>query len=89
VRPAAVAAPAPAPTTPPTTAAPAPSSTTTSLVVAPPEWPQAALKTERAASHSAAVKSMPLIAAIAAVLLMLVAGVEVHTLRRRASFTVR
>ena len=84
---AAVPAPAPAatpaPTTPPTTAAS--TSTSTSLVAAAaPAWPTAALKAEPAASHSGNATSLPAIAAFAAVLLMLVAGVEVHTLRGRA-----
>ena len=89
VRSTAVPAPAPAaaPATPPTTAPPttaAPTSTSTSLVAAAPEWPTAALKAERAASHTGAKMPMPAIAVVAAVLLMLVAGIEVHTLRRRA-----
>jgi len=86
-----VAAPAPAkaaPVAPPTTAPPttvAPPSTTTSLVAAAtPEWPPAALNAERAASHTAENTNLPAAAVVAAVLLMLVAGVEVHTLRRRA-----
>jgi hypothetical protein len=73
----------PAPTTPPTTAAS--TSTSTSLVAAAaPQWPSAALNTERAASHSAKGTSLSVIAAVAALLLMLVAGLEVRTLRRRA-----
>jgi len=79
------AVPAPAPTTPPTTASAPTSSTSTSLVAAAaPAWPTAALNAERAASHGASGTSLPTVAVIAAVLLMLVAGVEVHTLRRRA-----
>lgn len=82
---------APARVAPPTTAAAppptvAPPSTSTSLVAAAaPQWPAATLKAERAASHSSNGTSMPAIAVVAAVLLMLVAGVEVHTLRRRAA----
>src|SRR4051812_9107328 len=90
-----VAAPAPAaakpavapapPTTaaaPPTTAAP-PSTSTSLVAAAAPQWPAAALNTQRAASH-ASEGGTPLsaLAVVAAVLLMLVAGVEVHTLRR-------
>jgi hypothetical protein len=88
-----VAAPAPAkaapvapPTTiasPPTTAA-APTSTSTSLVAAAPTWPTATLNSERAASHSGEGPNLSTVAVVAAVLLMLVAGVEAHTLRRRA-----
>jgi hypothetical protein len=87
VRSAAVPAPAPLPTTPPTTAAPAPAPTTsTSLVAAAAaQWPSAALNTERAASHSARPSSFPTVAVVAALLVMLVAGTEVHTLRRRAA----
>jgi len=86
-----VAAAAPAkvaPVAPPTTVAappttvPAPS-TSTSLAAAP-QWPAAALNTQRAASHGTAGTSLPTVAVIAAVLLMLAAGVEVHALRRRA-----
>jgi hypothetical protein len=89
-----LAAPAPvkaAPVAPPTTAAAPPAttpppSTSTSLVAAAaaPEWPQASFTSERAASHSAEGTNLPTVAVIAAVLLMIVAGVEVHTLRRRA-----
>jgi hypothetical protein len=92
----AVAAPAPvkaapaARVAPPTTAAAppttvAPPATSTSLVAAAaPQWPAATFSSERAASHSPNGTAMPAIAVVAAVLLMLVAGVEVHTLRRRA-----
>ncbi|MBV9410365.1 MAG: CAP domain-containing protein [Acidimicrobiia bacterium] len=85
-----VAAPAPTRTAPPPTAAPPttppPPSTSTSLVAAAaPEWPPASavLNTERAASHGANSSNLPTVAVVAAVLLMLVAGVEAHTLRRR------
>jgi hypothetical protein len=80
------AAPAAPPTTiasPPTTAA-APTSTSTSLVAAAPTWPTATLNSERAASHSGEGPNLSTVAVVAAVLLMLVAGVEAHTLRRRA-----
>ena len=84
----AVAAPTPAkaaPVTPPTTAAAPPPSTSTSLVAAAtPEWPPASLATRRAASHGPAGTSVPVLAVVAALLLMLVAGVETATLRRRA-----
>jgi hypothetical protein len=91
VRTAAVPAPAPAaPAAPPTTAAAPPTtasstSTSTSLVAAAtPEWPPASLKTQRTASHGASDTALPAVALVAAVLLMLVAGIEVHSLRRRA-----
>jgi hypothetical protein len=78
-----------APVAPPTTVAvppttDAPPSTSTSLAAAAtPEWPSAALKAEQAASHSSSGSSVPALAAVAAVLLMLVAGTEVHAVRRR------
>ncbi|MBV8981160.1 MAG: CAP domain-containing protein [Acidimicrobiia bacterium] len=85
--PAAAVAPAPVVTTPPT-AAPAPaSSTSTSLVAAATTpWPPASavLNTRSAASHGARSTDLATVAVAAAVLLMLVAGVEVATLRRRA-----
>src|SRR5439155_19817329 len=90
VRVPAAPAPAPAPTAPPTTAtAPpttaAPTSTSTSLVAAAaPQWPQASLSAKRTASHSGKGPSMSAMAVVAAVLLMLVAGVEARALRRRA-----
>jgi Cysteine-rich secretory protein family len=89
----AVAAPTPtktAPVAPPTTAAAppttvAPPSTSTSLIAAAaPQWPAAALNAQRAASHGT-TSNMSAVAVAAALLLMLVAGVEVHTLRRRAA----
>jgi hypothetical protein len=89
-----VIAPAPvkaAPVAPPTTAAApptttAPPSTSTSMVAAAPEWPPAAtLTTERAASHGPEGNGLTALAAVAAVLLMIVAGVEARTLRRRAA----
>jgi hypothetical protein len=91
VRTASIPAPTPAPVAPPTTAA-APAttaapatSTSTPVLAAAPQWPAAsALKTEPAASHGSHGTSLPTVAVVAAVLLMLVAGVEVHTLRRRA-----
>jgi hypothetical protein len=90
VRSAAVAMPAPtaAATTAaaePTTVAP-PTSTSTSLVAAAtPPWPSAALNTQRAAAtHGANNPTVPFVAVVAALLLMLVAGIEVHALRRRA-----
>jgi hypothetical protein len=90
VRSAAVPAPVRAPVAPSTTAAPpattAPS-TSTSMVAAAPEWPPASavLNTERAASRRENDTSMPAIAVVAAVLLMLVAGVEVSAVRRRVA----
>jgi hypothetical protein len=84
------AIPAPAPTSPTTAAAPTPTAaptTSTSLVAAAtPEWPPATLlKTERAASHGAKGTNISAFAVVAALLLMLVAGIEVSTLRRRAA----
>jgi hypothetical protein len=90
VRPPAAPAPASAPTAPPTTAAAAlttaaPTSTSTSLVAAAaPEWPPASLSAKRAASHSSEGPSMSAVAVVAAVLLMLVASLQAHALRRRA-----
>ena len=88
-RPAAAAVvptPAPAPTTPPTTAAAAPSTSTSLVAAAAPQWPPASavLNTRSAASHGAKHADLSAVAVAAAVLLMLVAGVEVHSLRRRA-----
>jgi hypothetical protein len=84
--PAAKAAPVAPPTTvapPPTTAAP--TSTSTSIVAAAaPTWPTATLNSERAASHNSQGPNLSTVAVVAAVLLMLVAGIEAHTLRRRA-----
>ena len=77
---------APATSTPPTTAPPPASSTSTSLLAAAtPAWPSAALNAQRAASHRRTDTAVPTITGIAAVLLMLVAGVEVTALRRRAA----
>ena len=76
---------APAVTTPPPTVAAPASSTSTSLVAAAaPQWPAAALDTQRAASHGPAGTSVPAVAVVAALLLMVVAGLEVSALRRRA-----
>ena len=76
---------APAVTTPPPTVAAPASSTSTSLVAAAaPQWPSAALDTQRAASHGPAGTSVPAVAVVAALLLMVVAGLEVSALRRRA-----
>ncbi|MBV8236201.1 MAG: CAP domain-containing protein [Acidimicrobiia bacterium] len=69
--------PAPAPPAPPAAATPAPASAT-------PQWPPASLATQRAASHRPADnRALAAAAAVAAVILMVVAGAEVHTLRRR------
>jgi len=84
-----VAVAAPAPTAPPTTAAPPPTtpapSTSTSLVAATtPQWPPAiVLNTRSAASHTTNRTPVSVLAVVAAVLLMLVAALEVRTLRRR------
>lgn len=87
-RPAAAAAvpTTPAPTAPPTTAAPAPSTSTSLVAAAAPQWPPAStvLNTRSAASHGAKHADLSAVAVAAAVLLMLVAGIEVHSLRRRA-----
>ncbi|MBV8296947.1 MAG: CAP domain-containing protein [Acidimicrobiia bacterium] len=69
--------PAPAPPAPPAAVTPAPASPT-------PQWPPASLATQRAASHRPADnRALAAAAAVAAVILMVVAGAEVHTLRRR------
>lgn len=76
----------PAPIAPPTTAVPT-STTSTSLIAAAPEWPPASavLNTRSAASHGSSHASLGAAAVVAAVLLMLVAGIEVSALRRRAA----
>lgn len=82
-------APAPAPAAPPTTAAPSTTtapSTSTSMLAAAPQWPPAStvLNTRSAASHTPKNNSVSAVTVAAAVLLMLVAGIEVSVLRRRS-----
>ena len=77
---------APASVAPPTTSTTVATSTSTSLVAAAaPQWPPAAvLNTQRAASHSTNHTPASMLTVVAALLLVLVAGVQVHAFRRRA-----
>jgi len=84
--PAPPAAPAPSTTAAPTTTQPAPStSTSPSAAVAAPWPPASVLAAHRTASGRPADTTLQAMAVVAAVLLMLVAGVEVAAVRRRTA----
>jgi hypothetical protein len=90
--PAARPAPAPPAAAPSTTAAPtttaAPSPSTSVAPVVAEQWPPASvLAAHQTATGRPSDTSLQALAAVAAVLLMLVAGVEVHVARRRAART--
>jgi len=79
------AAPATTSTAPPTTAA-SPSTSTSLVAAAAEQWPPASvLAAHRSANSESPDTTLQALAVVAAVLLMLVAGVEVAHLRRRAA----
>jgi hypothetical protein len=79
-------APASSTTAAPTTTQPAPSTSTSVAPAVAEQWPSASvLAAHETASRPASDTTLQALAAVAAVLLMLVAGVEVAHLRRRAA----